>query len=130
VTILVVEDEPYVAELLQETLEGEGNRCILAADASGADRVLATSAVEAITLDLMIPGRDGLAWLETLAESRPDLARRTLVVTGSALGAAERARVAAVGARILAKPFRIEQLLDRLREVLPPTEPSARGPRN
>lgn len=118
-TILVVEDEPYVAELLQETLEGEGNRCILATDANGADRILATGAVEAITLDLMIPGRDGLGWLETLAASRPDLARRTLVVTGSALGRTERDRVAAVGARILAKPFRIEHLLDRLREVLP-----------
>jgi two-component system OmpR family response regulator len=126
VTILVVEDEPYVAELLQETLEGEGNRCVVASDASGADRALATSPVEAITLDLSIPGRDGLAWLETLAATRPDLARHTLVVTGSALGRVERDRVAAVGARILAKPFRIEQLLDRLREVLPP-EPEPRN---
>jgi DNA-binding response OmpR family regulator len=126
VTILVVEDEPYVAELLQETLEGEGNRCILAADANGADRILATSTVEAITLDLMIPGRDGLGWLESLAASRPELARRTLVVTGSALGRVERDRVAAVGARILAKPFRIDDLLERLREVLP----ARREPRN
>jgi DNA-binding response OmpR family regulator len=119
VTILVIEDEPYVAELLQETLEGEGNRCILAANADGADRVLAAGPIEAITLDLMIPGRNGLEWLETLASRRPDLARRTLVVTGSALGRIERDRIAAVGSCILPKPFRIEQLLTRLRELVP-----------
>ena len=54
--ILVIEDEAIVAELLQESLEELGNSCVLAGDADDADRLLDQHAVDAVTLDLGIPG--------------------------------------------------------------------------
>jgi DNA-binding response OmpR family regulator len=123
VTILVIEDEVYVAELVQETLEQQGNRCLLASNAAEADGILATDHVDAITLDLKLPGKGGLDWLESLAAAKPEMARRTLVITGSALGEPERRRIGSTGARLMFKPFRIEHLLERFREVIPSAKP-------
>ena len=63
-----------------------------------------------MTLDLCLPGRDGLSILEELAAERPDLARQTLVITGSLVDAETVTRVSACGAGMLAKPFSLEGL--------------------
>jgi DNA-binding response OmpR family regulator len=113
--ILVVEDEGYVADLLRRALEDLGNSCCLARDTLAADELLREAAVDAVTLDLCMPGRDGLVWLESMAERRPELARRTLVITGLPLAAESVERVARCGAGVLAKPFTLEGLHDALR---------------
>ena len=46
-------------EMLQRALEDLGNSCVIARDADDADRVLADLEVEAVTLDLGMPGRGG-----------------------------------------------------------------------
>jgi DNA-binding response OmpR family regulator len=74
-----------------------------------------------MTLDLRMPGRDGLDLLSTLWAARPEIARRTLVVTGTALSPADCHRLARCGASLLAKPFRIEELLDLLGKQLSET---------
>ena len=68
--VLIVEDESYVAEMLRRALEELGNSCLLAPDAGSADELLAEHAVEAVTLDLSMPGQGGLEWLETVASTR------------------------------------------------------------
>lgn len=118
VNILVVEDEAMVAEMLQRALEDLGNSCVIARDADDADRVLADLEVEAVTLDLGMPGRGGLAWLESVARSRPELARKTLVITGKYLEPECVGRLARCGAGILAKPFTLEHLADAVRTQL------------
>lgn len=107
---LVVEDELYIAELLQQVLERLGNTCVLAHDADEARRVLDEHSVEALTLDLGIPGQCGLEWLETVARDDPDLARRTLVITGRELERDSVERLARCGAGVLSKPFTLEGL--------------------
>jgi DNA-binding response OmpR family regulator len=111
-TILVVDDEAFLAELVQEILEAKGTRCILARNASEADSVLATEAVHGMVVDLHLPGRNGLDWLEEVALARPELVRRTLVITGSDLSPETYARTRRCGADLLPKPFRIEDLVD------------------
>jgi DNA-binding response OmpR family regulator len=113
--ILIVEDEYCVAEMLRKALEGLGNSCWMASDADLADEILDQHSVDAVTLDLGMPGRDGLAWLEAVAEQRPELARKTLVITGQALGAAVVERLARCGAGILAKPFTLDNLEEAIR---------------
>jgi DNA-binding NtrC family response regulator len=115
VRVLVVDDEPYVAELIQQTLESEGHRCITAACTDEAGRAIEAGGVEAMTLDLCMPGGRAVGWLETLAGDHPDLARRTLVVSGSNVTARDRERIEACGAGFLAKPFRLERLKDAFR---------------
>ena len=116
--ILIVEDERPVAEMLCTALESLGNTCLLAHDAVSANEVLRDHQIDAVTLDLCIPGQPGMNWLEEVAESRPELARSTLVVTGSHLDAELVERLARCGAGVLAKPFTLEHLAQAVRSQI------------
>jgi two-component system response regulator TctD len=118
VRILVVEDETMVAEMLSRALEQLGNSCFVAPNTDVAERLLAEHPVDAVTLDLTMPGKDGLSWLEGIAGLRPDLAQRTLVITGRPLEAPSVERLARCGAGILAKPFTLDGLKDAVRSQL------------
>jgi DNA-binding response OmpR family regulator len=113
--ILIVEDETDVAEVLAGLLEDLGNSCVVAGSAEQADRLLEECRVDCVTLDLTMPGRSGLDWLESVAVQRPDLARRTLVITGTTLGPENVHRLARCGAGLLAKPFTIDGLSEAVR---------------
>ena len=105
--VLIVEDEREIAELIRESLQPLGMQCRIAADASAADRALSERRVDAVTLDLGIPGLSGVEWLEVVASRQPQLARRTLVITGLDLQRDLVERLARCGAGILAKPFSV-----------------------
>ncbi len=116
--ILIIDDEQDIAELIRESLQPLGMNCRIAADADAADRELAHSSVDAVTLDLGMPGRSGLEWLESIAEAQPGLASRTLVITGLALERDLVERLLRCGAGILAKPFSLDGLRDAVRTQL------------
>jgi DNA-binding response OmpR family regulator len=118
VRILVVEDEALVAEMLSRALEQLGNSCMVASDTTVAEALLDRHPVDAVTLDLTMPGGDGISWLELMAGTRPDLARRTLVITGRPLEPPSVERLARCGAGILAKPFTLDGLKDAVRSQL------------
>jgi two-component system OmpR family response regulator len=113
--VLIVEDEREVAELIRESLGRLGYASRIATDAIEADQALRDSNADAVTLDLGMPGRSGVDWLEQIAAERPDLARRTVVITGMALESELVRRVARCGAGILAKPFSQIALEDAVR---------------
>lgn len=58
--ILIVEDEPEIARLLQQTLETEGFSCRVCRDGLTALQVFTDQQPDLIILDLMLPGLDGL----------------------------------------------------------------------
>jgi DNA-binding response OmpR family regulator len=116
--ILIVEDEPHIAELLSRALEALGNHCVWAQTAANADEMLDRHSVEAVTLDLSMPGRPGLDWLESIAATTPTLARRTLVITGQHLEPELVQRLARCGAGVLAKPFTLAGLQDAVRSQM------------
>jgi len=113
--ILVVEDEADLAELIRQTLEAAGNSSVWAQNADEADRLLEQERVDGVTLDLGMPGTDGLNWLERVTRERPALARRTLIITGREMESDAVEQVAAYGAGVLTKPFTIEGLHDAVR---------------
>ena len=114
--ILVVEDEQKVANALREGLDGEGYEVTVEHTGEGAFFRLNTEAFDAILLDLMLPGRDGLQILRTLrqrGDKTPVLvltARDTLEdrVSGLDGGADD----------YLVKPFAFEEVLARIRALL------------
>ena len=116
--VLIVEDEREIAELIRESLGKLGFASRIAADAAEADRALAESRADALTLDLGMPGRSGLDWLEAMAAERPELARRTVVITGMDLESELVERLAHCGVGILAKPFSLDGLQDAVRAQL------------
>ena len=67
--ILVVDDEREICDLVQEYLSNEGYRVSTAYDGAGMRRVMAQSPVDLVTLDLMLPGEDGLTLARWLREN-------------------------------------------------------------
>jgi DNA-binding response OmpR family regulator len=58
-TILVVDDEPAIAELMRDFLEADGFQVELAGDARAAQLLLAARSVDCLLLDVMLPGQSG-----------------------------------------------------------------------
>lgn len=60
-TIVIVEDEPQIAELLRDYLHGSGFQAQIIADGLGAVDAIRATQPALVLLDLMLPGKDGLA---------------------------------------------------------------------
>ncbi|MFL6429182.1 MAG: response regulator transcription factor, partial [Acidobacteriaceae bacterium] len=116
--ILIVEDEEHLAQGLKFNLEAEGYRASIARDGETALEITSApdAAIDAIVLDVMLPGRDGFSVVEQLRE-RED---RTPVLMLTARGRSEDVlRGFAAGADdYLPKPFDISILLARLHGLL------------
>jgi len=120
--ILVVEDEPDLLEILEYNLTREGFRVLTARDGEAGLKQARAELPDALILDLMLPGMDGL---EICRRLRADDVTRALpivmvtakgeeadVVVGLGLGADD----------YVAKPFSPRELIARLRAVLRRTQ--------
>jgi CheY-like chemotaxis protein len=108
-SVLVVDDDPDIREVMQTILELHGYEVLVAADGAEALHQLQEGARPSlILLDLMMPGMNGL---EFRAAQLLDPALATLPVvalTGAATAAAE---AEAEGLRVIFKPITMEDLL-------------------
>jgi two-component system response regulator MprA len=114
--VLVVDDEPAVREVLARILEVEGFEVALAGDGRAAVRAQAAAPADAVLLDVLMPGLDGLEVCRRLR----DTGDRTPVLMLTARDAVGD-RVAGLEAGAddyLPKPFALEELLARLRALL------------
>ncbi|MGX9964136.1 response regulator [Roseomonas sp. F4] len=66
-TVLVVDDDAGIREVIGESLRGHGFRTLDAPDARSMARVLAAEAVDLILLDVLMPGENGLSACQRLA---------------------------------------------------------------
>jgi len=114
--ILVVEDEPVVAEILAEAIKAAGYEALVALDGTEALDVLAATPVDGVFMDLVMPGLSGLAVLAQIRNRHPLLP--VVVLSGHAVGetAAKAKELGAVA--VLEKPTTLTQvaeILSRLR---------------
>ena len=108
-TILVVDDEYGIADLLEALLTDEGHRVLTAANGrQGLDK-LARDLPDLVFLDYMMPVMDGAAMLRRMAES-PALAAIPVVLMSSMPEPAVAERCAGY-VTFLRKPFRIVQVV-------------------
>lgn len=114
--ILVVEDENTLAAQLAATLRREFYAVDVAADGEQADFLATTEVYDAVVLDLGLPRIDGLTLLRRWREAGLNLPILVLTARGSWH---EKVQGIDSGADdYLAKPFRIEELLARLRALI------------
>ena len=120
-TVLVVDDEPIVREVVVSYLEREGYRTLEAADGDTARRLLEEEPPELVVLDVMLPGTDGLELCRWI-RARSDLPVIMLTARGEE---ADRLVGLDLGADdYVTKPFSPRELAARVRTVLRRTAPS------
>jgi signal transduction histidine kinase len=117
-TILIVEDEPDVAEMIRYNLEKETYRTVIAY--SGTDALQAAEAREPdlVLLDIMLPDLSGWEICRALRDSTKNHSIPILMLTALS---SEEARIKglSLGADdFLAKPFSIKELLLRIRKMI------------
>lgn len=120
-TVLLVDDDGLVRELTAATLEGYGFR-VEEADCGRAALALveAGAAIDLMLVDFEMPGMNGVSVCQEVLRRRPDLP--VLFLTGYAHAAALNGIPAD---RIIAKPWRGDDLVRRVRAALPTAEPDA-----
>ncbi|MBI3006926.1 MAG: response regulator [candidate division NC10 bacterium] len=106
--VLIVEDEAEVARILEACLAEAGYRTLLARDGEEALHLAALHRPAVITLDLLLPGRDG--W-EVMAALKEDPATRGIPVVVLSVVARTRAGFAAGAVEYLEKPVNRASLL-------------------
>jgi DNA-binding response OmpR family regulator len=114
--ILVIEDEPRILAFLARGLEAEGFRVDAAGTGpKGLTQALASS-YDAVILDLLLPGMDGLTVLRELQQRLPEL---PVVIVSARSDLPTKLRGFGLGASdYLAKPFALDELVARLRVQL------------
>ncbi len=114
-SVLVVDDDAELCELLVRYLHGNGFEASAVADGAAMDRQLLAQPPDLVVLDLMLPGKDGLTIAREL-RSRGDLPIIMLSAHGADI---DRIVGLEVGADdYLGKPFNPRELLARIRAVL------------
>ena len=125
-TILVVDDEETIREVLRRYLEREGFRVKEASDGFEALDAIREADPDLIVLDLMLPGIDGLSLTQHIRQDR-----RIPIIMLTAKGeASDRIRGLDIGADdYMAKPFSPQEVISRIRAVLRRTggEPSPKS---
>jgi len=121
--ILIVEDDPRVARLVERSLVEDGYLVDVSHDGPQGETKAKQLTPDAIVLDLMLPGQDGLAMCRRLR----DQGVRTPVLMLTARDAVpDRVRGLDAGADdYLTKPFALDELLARIRALL--RRPGASG---
>ena len=113
--ILVVEDEKKIAAFIRKGLAEAGFNPLLCARGDDALQLATTERFDAIVLDVMLPGRDGLSVLRQLRERRHTVPVLLLTARSSV---SERIEGLNAGADdYLGKPFSMDELIARLRAL-------------
>jgi DNA-binding response OmpR family regulator len=120
-TVLVVDDEPLVRDVMSRYLEHDGHRVVTAEDGETARALIERETPSLVLLDIMLPGRtDGLElcrWIRSTSDLPVILltarVEETDRIVGLELGADD----------YVVKPFALEELLARVHAVLRRTNP-------
>lgn len=116
-TVLVVEDDPGVRLIVGEVLGELGYGAIEAVDANEALPLLQSGRrIDLLITDVGLPGLNGRQLAEIARQSRPEL--KVLFITGYAREAAVRDGFLDTGMDMMTKPFQIEALAAKIREIL------------
>ena len=120
-TILVVDDEPQIVQLVRDYLEHGGFKVLVAADGSSALRLASTLHPDLVVLDLGLPGMDGLDVTRSL---RRNGALPIIMLTARADESDKLVGLELGADDYLTKPFSPKELVARVRSVLRRTGPA------
>lgn len=116
--VLVVDDEPEVAETLRDMLEREGFQADVSADGADAIERLQSRAYTLVVSDIRMPKFDGQALFHWINREMPELRTRIAFITGDTLGGDAAEFLQRSGCPYLEKPISpadLRRMLDKFR---------------
>lgn len=116
VTILVVDDEPSVADLLSTNLKEQGYSCVTAATGEDALQRLSMDDIDAVLLGLRLPGISGMDVLREIKSNRPETTVIIVTAVEDAQTALEAITIGAVDC--ITKPFELERVNNSVEAAL------------
>jgi len=127
--VLIVEDEPAIAELIAVNLRHNGFRTVWSLDSASAEREIEALVPDLILLDWMLPGESGLA-LAKRWRANPRTREVPIIMLTARSDEADRVAGLDAGADdYISKPFSTRELLARVRAVLRRKSPEPAGER-
>ncbi len=124
-TLLIVDDEPDVREVLEEYFVAHGYAAVGAASADAARSLASQQTIDLALVDIHMPGEDGLSLARHLRERHAGIA---IVMLTSAATVVDRIVGLEMGADdYVPKPFDPRELLARVKSVLRRTSAAARA---
>ena len=117
-TILIIEDERSLLEILAYNLTNEGFEVLTASDGQDGLRRAKTSVPDLVVLDLMLPGLDGLQVCRQIRSDPKTQAIRILMLTAKSEEVDEIVGFNMGADDYVAKPFKIKPLISRIKALL------------
>ena len=109
-SILIVDDEPGIREVLKDVLAGSG--CVVETVGNGREALdqIAATHFDLVISDFCMPEMDGEQLYDAIKNTDPALARRMIFVTGDTVSPRSRNFFESTGSRWLSKPFNISDV--------------------
>jgi two-component system phosphate regulon response regulator PhoB len=126
-SVLVVEDEPQIQELVAVNLEHFGHRVRRASSAEEAEAAIRAALPDVVVLDWMLPGESGLAFARRLRSDTRTRELPILMLTARAMEQDKLSGLEAGADDYLTKPFSPKELAARIKAVLRRRAPQLSG---
>ena len=117
-TVLVVEDDPTILQLLEVNFEMEGFTVVAAVDGADGLRKATESLPNIIVSDVMMPNMSGIEMVAALKEQDGTKHIPIILLSAKAQGADVRQGLAAGADEYVTKPFEPLDLIDRVNALL------------
>lgn len=113
--VLVVEDDPATARIIQARLEMEGLQVFVAFNGTEGLEILHREAIDLITTDLMMPAMNGFRLVQEVRDLPPPKGRIPILLISSNQNEQDMVRCLAAGADdYVTKPISVQVLVERL----------------
>lgn len=116
--VLVVDDEPAILHAIERALRRRGIDVVVAGDARTALEALGAAPLDAVLLDIRLPGPSGAAIGGEIARRWPRLVDRLIFMSGDPSTAIDQLPAACRGAPVLPKPFELQRLFTEVQKIL------------
>ena len=126
-TVLVVEDEPQIQELVAVNLEHSGHKVLRAASVEEAEAAIRKALPDVLVLDWMLPGESGVAFARRLRSEERTRELPILMLTARAMEQDKVSGLEAGADDYLTKPFSPKERAARIKAVLRRRSPQLSG---
>ena len=124
-TILVVDDEESILQIVRETLDQQGFKVDVARNGESALKCLSQRSYDLALCDWKMPGLNGQQVYERLLVTHPALKDRIIFITGDVINDQTRKFLQQEHKVCLSKPFSLEQFREAIEKALAPSANSA-----